>query len=49
MGPYCCIVLAISITLEEDKGVFGKIRFGGDFAFKEVGDKMDDTGDEAEE
>lgn len=49
MGPYCCIVLAMSITFDEDSGVLGKIRFGGDFAFKEVGDKIDDTGDDAVE
>lgn len=51
MGPYCCKLLAISTTLDEDNdiGVFGSTRLGGDFPLKEFGDKMDDTGDEAEE
>ena len=51
MGPYCCIVLAISITFDEDNdiGVVGRIRLGGDLALNELGDKMDDTGEDAEE
>ena len=51
MGPYCCIVFAISTTLDDDNeiGVFGSIRLGGDFALNEFGHKMDDTGDEEEE
>ena len=51
MGPYCCILLAMSTTLEEDKdiGVFGSMRLGGDFALIEFGDKMEDTGDDADE
>ena len=51
MGPYCCIVLAMSITFEEDNdiGVFGRMRFGGDLALNELGDKMEDTEEDAEE
>ena len=52
IGPYCCcMLLAISATLVEDNdiGVLGKIRFGGDFPLIELGDKIDDTGEEAEE
>ena len=39
----------MSITFDEDSGVLGKIRFVGDFAFNEDGDKIDDTGDDAVE
>ena len=51
IGPYCCTLLAMSAKLDEDNdtGDLGSIRFGGDFAFNELGDKIDDVGEEAEE